>query len=80
MNFINKWIRRIHRWLVLPFTLAVIVVIAGGIMQGEAYVAPGWLGLIGILSILLLALTGIYMFVQHYWSTWRRKVRTSSNL
>jgi ABC-type nickel/cobalt efflux system permease component RcnA len=80
MTRINTWIRRIHRWLALPFLLAVIVVIVGGILQGETYEAPAWLGLIAIGSILLLALTGVYMFVQHYWSTWRRKVRTSSNL
>ena len=80
MTFINKWIRRIHRWLVLPFTLAVIVLIVESIPEGETYEAPVWLGLIAIFSILLLALTGVYMFVQHYWSTWRRKVHTSSNL
>ena len=80
MTFINKWIRRIHRWLVLPFTLAVVVLIIGSLTEGETYKTPEWLGLIGIFSILLLALTGVYMFVQHYWSTWRRKVRTASNL
>ena len=82
MNFINKWVRRIHRWLVIPLTFAIILLIIGSMRQGEAFKTPGWLGLLGILSILLLVITGVYMFAQHYWSRWwrvKQRVHAATN-
>jgi hypothetical protein len=77
MSNVNKWIRQIHRWLAMPFVIAIIILIAGSVQQGADYVSPGWLGALGIGSILSLALTGLYMFVQHYLSKWRRAARST---
>lgn len=67
MNW-NKWIRQIHRWLSILFTLAVII---NGIavMQGK-YTA--WLGLLALLPLALLLFTGLYLFVLPYTARWRR--------
>ena len=77
MNTLNKWIRKIHRWLGLPFALAFIVIIVSGIRQGEAFELAGWLTVVAIGSLLGLFLTGMTMFVQHYWGRWRRSRRSS---
>ena len=68
MTTLNKWLRQIHRWLVVPFIVAIMVLIIGGISQGESFKLPGWLTVMAIGSLLLLLTTGLYMFVQHYWA------------
>ena len=61
MNW-NGWIRQIHRWLSIAFTVAVIInVVAMG--QGEPVV---WVGLLALFPLILLLLTGLYMFVLPY--------------
>jgi hypothetical protein len=66
MNW-NRWIRQIHRWLTIAFTLAVIV---NGVAAREGkYTA--WVGLMALLPLGLLLLTGLYMFVLPYAAKWR---------
>ena len=72
MRTLNKWIRQIHRWLVMPLLLAILVVVIGSIRGGEAFQSPAWLTIIAIGSLLSLGLTGLYMFAQHYWARRRR--------
>jgi hypothetical protein len=68
MNW-NHWIRQLHRWVSLIFTLAVILnfVVLG--LGQQAY--PPWLGLLTLLPLALLQLTGLYLFVLPY--TTRRR-------
>jgi ABC-type nickel/cobalt efflux system permease component RcnA len=79
MITLNKWMRQIHRWLVFPFTLAILLTIIGTISQGEAAQVPIWLNVMAIGSLLLLLLTGFYMFVQYYWVRWRRTVKEAKS-
>lgn len=58
----NMWIRQIHRWLSIAFTLAVIANIVALIMQVQAT----WIGLLAFLPLLPLLATGLYMFAQPY--------------
>ena len=68
----NIWIRQIHRWLSIAFTVAVIVnVVALG--QKEPAV---WVGLLALLPLVLLLLTGLYLFVLPYAARWRGERRT----
>ncbi len=61
MNW-NDWVRQIHRWLSIAFTMAVIVnVVAMG--QKEPAL---WVGLLALLPLALLLITGLYMFVLPY--------------
>jgi hypothetical protein len=57
----NAWIRQIHRWLSIAFTLAVIVNIA--VLGREP---PVWVGLLALLPLVLLLLSGLYLFVLPY--------------
>jgi hypothetical protein len=60
----NSWIRQIHRWLSIAFAVAVIVnLVAMG--WGEPVV---WVDLLALFPLILLLLTGLYMFVLPYLS------------
>lgn len=58
----NMWIRQIHRWLSIAFTLAVIANIVALTMQVQAT----WLGLLAFVPLIPLLATGLYMFAQPY--------------
>ena len=67
MNW-NTWIRQSHRWLSIAFTVAVVVNIVA-LSQKEQGV---WVGLLALLPLVLLLLTGLYLFVLPYATKWRR--------
>ena len=58
----NKWIRQIHRWLSLAFTLAVIANIAAMILQVPAV----WIGFLALVPLIPLLITGLYLFALPY--------------
>jgi len=72
MRTFNKWIRKVHRWLVVPFLLAIIYLVAGVSLNGGSFVLPTWLNILAIGSLIALLLTGLYLFGHHYWLKWRR--------
>ena len=55
-------IRQLHRWLSITFTLAVIANIA---VQGREKIAL-WVGMLTLIPLGLLLLTGLYMFALPY--------------
>lgn len=61
MNW-NSRIRQVHRWLSILFTLAVIINIIAMMAQTQAI----WIGLLALFPLILLMLTGLYMFVLPY--------------
>ena len=62
----HKWVRQIHRCLSIAFTMAVIVNIA--VLGREQ--PPVWVGLLALLPLVLLLLTGLYLFVLPYVTKW----------
>lgn len=58
----NTWIRQIHRWLSIAFTLAVIANIIALTLQVQAT----WIGLLAFVPLIPLLATGLYMFAQPY--------------
>jgi hypothetical protein len=68
MNW-NQWIRQTHRWLSIAFTVTVIINIAALMSQEQPAV---WIGLLALFPLILLLLTGLYMFVLPYATAWRR--------
>ena len=70
MNTLSKWIRILHRWLVVPLVLAVIAAVLTT-PSGDNASAPPWMIVLLILSLLSLLVTGVYLFAQDY----LRKVR-----
>ena len=66
MNW-NKWLRQIHRWLSVAFTVAVIVNIIA--IAQKKYTAS--VGLLAVIPLALQFVTGLYLFVLPYASKWR---------
>ena len=66
MNW-NKWVRQIHRWLSIAFTVGVIVNFVA-VVKGKY---TGWVGLMAGLPLALLLFTGLYLFVLPYAANWR---------
>ncbi len=71
MNW-NKWFRQTHRWLSIAFTVAVIV--NGVAVALKKY--NGWVGLLALIPLALLLLTGLYLFVLPYAGKRRSGQRT----
>jgi hypothetical protein len=63
----NGWIRQIHRWLSIAFTLTVLAYFATR-TQGEP---AAWVTYSPLLPLALLLLTGLYLFVLPYATKWR---------
>ena len=66
MNW-NKWVRQIHRWLSVAFTVAVIVNIIA--IAQKKYTAS--VGLLAVIPLALQFVTGLYLFALPYASKWR---------
>ena len=58
----SKWIRQVHRWLSIAFTLAVIANVVAMAVEKQAV----WVGLLALFPLILLMLTGLYMFALPY--------------
>ena len=63
----NMLIRQVHRWLSIAFTLAVIVNVVAMMQQQQAV----WIGLLALFPLILLLLSGLYMFALPYAVKWR---------
>ena len=61
MNW-NALIRQTHRWLSIAFTLAVILNLIF-LMQEEQVI---WVGLLALFPLILLLLSGLYLFALPY--------------
>jgi hypothetical protein len=64
MSF-NAWVRQIHRWLSILFTLGVITntVVIFGLKQSNP---PYWVYLLALLPLFALLFTGLYLFALPY--------------
>jgi hypothetical protein len=63
----NKWIRQVHRWLAITFTVTVIVTFVA-LAQEEPVV---WVSYVPLLPLALLLFSGLYLFVLPYATRWR---------
>ena len=70
MNW-NKWVRQIHRWLSIVFTLTVIANFIAMAMGTP----PVWVVYAPLPPLFLLLFTGLYMFVLPYATRWRSERR-----
>jgi len=59
---VSAFIRQFHRWISILFTLAVIVNVVAQIEKREEL----WIGLLALVPLILLLLSGLYLFVLPY--------------
>jgi hypothetical protein len=74
-KFLNKYLRKTHRWLALPFiALIIIVLVTQGTSVGDAARR------VQSIMMVLLAISGGYLYLLPYLTKWQRKrKRTNSN-
>lgn len=65
----NRWIRQIHRWVSVAFTVAIVINFVA-VVQGKY---NNKLGLLAVAPLAFLFLTGLYLFVLPYATKWRRR-------
>ena len=71
MNW-SKGFRQTHRWLSIAFTAAVIVNIVAIFARRYA----NWVGLLAVVPLAFLFLTGLYLFALPYAAKWGSGRRT----
>ena len=70
MNW-NMWIRQIHRWLSIAFTVTVIANFVA-LARGGGQAPPNWVTYSPLFPLALLLLSGLYLFALPYAAKWRR--------
>ncbi len=68
----NKWMRQIHRWLSIAFTVTVIANFVA-MALGEP---PPWVVYSPLVPLFPLLITGLYLFLLPYAASWRGRRRT----
>jgi hypothetical protein len=66
----NNRVRQSHRWVSMAFMVTVVVnIVVMSVGQGE--MPPPWVTYSPLLPLVLLMLTGLYLFVLPYATKWR---------
>jgi cellulose synthase/poly-beta-1,6-N-acetylglucosamine synthase-like glycosyltransferase len=63
----NAWVRQIHRWLSIAFTVTVMANFAA-MTQGPP---PAWVTYSPLFPLALLLFSGLYLFALPYATKWR---------
>ncbi|MGW0505978.1 hypothetical protein [Micromonospora sp. NPDC003241] len=69
----NAWVRQVHRWTSIVFTVAVVIVTVVAVGQQEP---AEWVFFLPLPPLFLLLFTGLYLFALPY-VTRRRAARAS---
>lgn len=71
-RFLNKYLRKTHRWLALLTTALIFTVL----LAGKNAVGPA-VQQLQQLMILIMAVTGVYLLLLPWWTKWKRNMRRS---
>jgi hypothetical protein len=66
---VSRWIRQIHRWIAIVFTLTVIANFVA-LSQGTP---PAYITYSPLAPLAVLLFTGLYMFALPYAARWRNR-------
>jgi uncharacterized membrane protein (DUF373 family) len=76
IKFLNKWLRKIHRWLSIPMIIivpiAIIIKLTG---SDPSIIFPSQLENFQEILLLTLVLSGIYLYFIPYIAKWQRNQR-----
>jgi predicted Na+-dependent transporter len=65
----NKWVRQVHRWLAIAFTVTIILTVIA-LAREEPIV---WMSYLPLLPLALLLFSGLNLFAQPYVGRWRSR-------
>ena len=70
---LNQWLRKIHRWMVLPVVLILVInILVLGLPAGRT------IQRIQQASVMFMVVTGVYLYLYRQWSILQRKQRTAN--
>ena len=78
-KFLNKWLRKAHRWISVPTFLSIPIMLFVRVTKGAYFTVPPQFEAAQQLLIFLLALSGAYLYFIPYIVKSQRKKRKSSN-
>jgi hypothetical protein len=70
----NHWMRQIHRWLSIVFT---VTVVANFAYYGTGGTPPAAVTYAPLAPLLFMTITGLYMFALPYVAKWRSGQRST---
>ncbi|MFW5714543.1 MAG: hypothetical protein ACOCYU_07715 [Brevefilum sp.] len=73
LSNLNQWIRRIHRWMVIP---VVIILVANILSLGTPLGRT--IQRIQQATVIFMVVTGVYLYLYRQWSILQRKKRTAN--
>lgn len=74
---LNKWLRKIHRWISVPTFLSIPLMLFIRLTKGAYFTAPPQFEAAQQLLIFLLAITGTYLYLLPYISRRQRKKKSA---
>ena len=69
-KFLNKYVRKLHRWLALPFVVLILTIVLTRDTPLSFAVQRAQQ-----ILMLAMALTGLYLFILPWWAKWRKRER-----
>jgi hypothetical protein len=66
----NVWIRQIHRWMSIAFTVTVVANFVA-LATGSGGMPPPWITYSPLLPLFVLLFSGLYLFALPYAVRWR---------
>ena len=69
-RFLNKYVRKVHRWLALPFVVLILTIVLTRDTPLSFAVQRAQQ-----ILMLAMALTGLYLFILPWWAKWRKRER-----
>ena len=78
IKFLNRWLRKIHRWLSVPTFLSIPLMIFARFTKDSFFTVPAPFEKGQQLLILFLAISGAYLYFIPYFMKARRRWKRSS--
>ena len=73
-RFFNKWTRVFHRWIALPTLILIPLAVISKFSSGKGFLPPQAEQFQSLL-MLLLAISGAYLYLLPYIAKWKRNRR-----
>ena len=79
-KFFNKWIRKIHRWIAVPTIILVPLAVVAKFTGDTIGHLPPQLEQLQSILILLLVISGTYLYLIPYIVKWQRNHRRKAKV
>jgi len=74
-KFFNKWTRKFHRWIAIPTVIIIPLAVISKFSAGGAEHLPPQLEQFQSILMLLLVISGSYLYLIPYITKWQRNRR-----